>query len=105
MMDGLHRQSMGSSAGVCNRASQSRPCASNEYLARIGSFAGILSGRLRLSDPERATLAEIGKRLGRKALEQVACVAKPDTILPGIDGWSLTSSTVRSNVRTLAARG
>ena len=27
------------------------------------------------------TLAEIGKRLGRKALAQVACVAKPDTIL------------------------
>jgi hypothetical protein len=26
-------------------------------------------------------LAEIGKRLGRKALAQVACVAKPDTIL------------------------
>src|SRR5580765_8395635 len=37
--------------------------------------------RLRLSDPERSTLAEIGKRLGRKALQQVACVAKPDTIL------------------------
>ena len=26
-------------------------------------------------------MAEIGKRLGRKALAQVACVAKPDTIL------------------------
>jgi len=36
---------------------------------------------LRLSDPERATLAEIGKRLGRKGLGAVACVAKPDTIL------------------------
>jgi hypothetical protein len=31
--------------------------------------------------PERSTLAEIGKRLGRKALAQVASVAKPDTIL------------------------
>jgi hypothetical protein len=40
-----------------------------------------LSGRLRLSDPERFTLAEIGKRLGRKHLAEVACVAKPDTIL------------------------
>src|SRR5262252_7686573 len=40
-----------------------------------------VSGRLRLSDSERSTLAEIGKRLGRKALAQVACVAKPDTIL------------------------
>ena len=26
-------------------------------------------------------MAEIGKRLGRKALAKVACVAKPDTIL------------------------
>jgi transposase len=36
---------------------------------------------MRLSDPERSTLAEIGKRFGRAALQQVACVAKPDTIL------------------------
>ena len=40
-----------------------------------------LPSRLRLSDPERSTLAEIGKRLGRKALKDVACVEKPDTIL------------------------
>ena len=39
--------------------------------------------RLRLSDAERATLAEIGKRLGRKGLAKVAQVAKPETIL----GW------------------
>ena len=36
---------------------------------------------MHLSNPERETLAEIGKRLGRKALARVACVAKPDTIL------------------------
>jgi hypothetical protein len=36
---------------------------------------------MRLTDPERTTLAEIGKRLGRKALRAVACVAKPETIL------------------------
>ena len=40
-----------------------------------------LPARTRLSDPERLSLAEIGKRLGRAALQQVACVAKPDTIL------------------------
>src|ERR1043165_8826498 len=40
-----------------------------------------VSGRLRLSDAERFTLAEIGKRLGRKCLAEVACVAKPETIL------------------------
>ena len=42
-----------------------------------------LPNRLRLSDPERATLAEIAKGLGRKALSDIARVAKPDTIL----GW------------------
>jgi transposase InsO family protein len=40
-----------------------------------------LSGRLRLSDPERSTLAQIAKRLGHKHLAEVACIAKPDTIL------------------------
>lgn len=56
----------------------------NEYLAAENRILRAhLPVRLRLSDPERSTLAEIGKRLGRKALEQVTCVAKPDTIL----GW------------------
>jgi len=36
-------------------------------------------GRLKLSDSERATLGEIGYRLGRKALAEVATVSKPDT--------------------------
>ena len=40
-----------------------------------------LKGRLRLSDAERATLAEIGHRLGRKVLAEVATVVRPDTIL------------------------
>jgi transposase InsO family protein len=54
----------------------------NEYLAAENRILRAkLPSTLRLSDPERATLAEIGKRLGRKALRQVACVAKPDTIL------------------------
>ncbi len=54
----------------------------NEYLAAENRILrGHLPARLRLSDPERATLAEIGKRLGRAALQQVSCVAKPDTIL------------------------
>src|ERR1700693_3099522 len=34
-----------------------------------------------MSDRDRVTLAETGKRVGRKALREVACVAKPDTIL------------------------
>src|SRR5215813_10280829 len=40
-----------------------------------------LKGRLKLSDSERARLGEIGHRLGRKALAEVATVARPDTIL------------------------
>ena len=54
----------------------------NEYLAAENQILRAhLQGILRLSDPERSTLAAIGKRLGRRALEQVACVAKLDTIL------------------------
>jgi putative transposase len=40
-----------------------------------------LKRRLRLSDGERAKLGEIGHRLGRKALGEVATAALPDTIL------------------------
>jgi putative transposase len=40
-----------------------------------------IKGRVQLSDGDRKTLAEIGKRLGRKALEEVARIVKPDTIL------------------------
>src|ERR1017187_2552511 len=55
----------------------------NEYLAAENRILRTkLPSRLQLRDPERITLAEIGKRLGRKALHEVACVAKPDTILP-----------------------
>ena len=54
----------------------------NDYLAAENRILRAhLPTRLRLSDPQRSTLAEIGKRLGRKALEQVAFVAKTDTIL------------------------
>ena len=42
-----------------------------------------LSGRLKLSDAERGALGEIGHRLGRKVLADIATVARPDTIL----GW------------------
>jgi hypothetical protein len=54
----------------------------NAYLAAENRILRAkLPPRLRLSDPERGTLAEIGKRVGRKALREVACVAEPDTIL------------------------
>ena len=40
-----------------------------------------IKGRLLLSDAEKGTLAEIAHRLGRKALEELSAVAKPDTLL------------------------
>jgi hypothetical protein len=44
----------------------------NEYLAADNRILRAhLPARMRLSDPERSTLAEIGKRLGRTALQQV----------------------------------
>jgi len=54
----------------------------NEYLAAENRILRChLPTRLRLCDAERCTLAEIGKRLGRKGLKPVACTVQPDTIL------------------------
>ena len=54
----------------------------SEYLITENRILrGHLPMRLRLADPERVTLAEIARRLGRKALKEVAQVPKPDTIL------------------------
>jgi len=56
----------------------------NEYLvAENRILRNQERGRLVLSGSEKRTLAEIGYRLGRKALEDVANAAKSDTIL----GW------------------
>jgi hypothetical protein len=54
----------------------------NEYLAAENRvLRAQIKGRLLLSDTEKATVAEIAQRLGRKALEELAAVAKPDTLL------------------------
>ena len=56
--------------------------ARNEYLAAENRILKAqLNGRPRLSDAERGVLGETGHRLGRKALSEVASVARPDTIL------------------------
>ena len=56
----------------------------NEYLAAENRILKAqIKTRLRLTDAERMTLAEIAHRLGRKALEDVANVVKPDTLM----GW------------------
>jgi hypothetical protein len=58
--------------------------ARNEYLAAGNRILKAqLKGRLKFSDAERASLGEIGNRLGRKALAEVATIARPDTVLAG----------------------
>ena len=54
----------------------------NEYLAAENEILrSKLSGRPRLANPERIRLAKLGKRLGLKALADVAAIVKPETIL------------------------
>jgi putative transposase len=58
--------------------------ARNEYLVTENRILrGQIKGRLRLTDPERISLATAARRLGRKALEEVAQRVRPETIL----GW------------------
>src|SRR5207253_369984 len=57
--------------------------ARNEYLAAANRILKAqLSGGLKFSDAERATLGEIGHRLGRKTPAEIATVAKPDSARP-----------------------
>src|SRR5262245_58174127 len=54
----------------------------NEYLLMENRILRHqITGRLRLSDGERKALAELGKKLGKQVLEEVASLVKPDTIL------------------------
>jgi len=55
----------------------------NAYLAAENRILRnqIKARRLLLTDAERKTLAEIGHKLGRQALQEIATIAKPDTIL------------------------
>jgi putative transposase len=54
----------------------------NEYLvAESRILRAQIKGRIQLNDAERQTLAEIGKRLSKRALEEVANIVKPATIL------------------------
>ena len=58
----------------------------DKFELTVGNLYGLgahIKTPLRLTDAERVTLAEIAHRLGRKALEDVANVVKPDTLL----GW------------------
>src|SRR5438876_8699397 len=54
----------------------------NEYLVTENRMLrNQITGRVRLTDAERKTLAEIGYKLGKQALQEVASIVKPDTIL------------------------
>jgi hypothetical protein len=56
----------------------------NEYLVTENRILRQqIKGRVQLTGAERRSLAEIGKQLSKKALENVASLVKPDTIL----GW------------------
>jgi hypothetical protein len=62
----------------------------NEYLAAENRILRAhLPARLRLSDAERSTLAEIAKRLGRKALREIAPRVQagyPSRLVPATGG-------------------
>jgi putative transposase len=78
----------------------------NDLAAENRILRAQTKGRLCLSQAEKATLAEIAHRLGRKALAEVAVAAKPDTILGWFrklvarkfDGWRLRRSLGRPGV-------
>ena len=71
----------------------------NEYLvAENRILKSQLKGRLKLSDVERTKLGEIGHRLGRKALGEVAATALPDTILVLLRHRFLRGASVRIGV-------
>jgi putative transposase len=56
----------------------------NEYLVTENRILrNQIKGRIRLSDGERKTLADLGQQLGKQALQEVAKIVKPETIL----GW------------------
>ena len=54
----------------------------NEYLTAENRILMVqLQGRLKLTDGERRTLAQIGKKLGRTVLAEVASIVTPETIV------------------------
>src|ERR1044071_8494965 len=56
--------------------------ARNEYLVTENRILRHqIKGRVRLTDPERISLAEVATRLGRKALAEIAQIVRPETIL------------------------
>src|SRR5205809_4383806 len=54
----------------------------NDYLmAENRILRHQMTGRVQLTDNERQELAELGAKLGKQALQEIATLAKPNTIL------------------------
>ena len=54
----------------------------NEYLAAENEiFKSKFTKPPRLNDHDRIRLAKIGNQIGRKALKEISCIVKPETIL------------------------
>jgi len=61
----------------------------NEYLVTENRMLRRqFKGRVRLRDGERKTLAELGQKLGKQALQEVATIVNPTPFLPGPAGSS-----------------
>ena len=79
--------------------------ARNEYLAAENRILKAqLKGQLKLSDTERATLGEIGHRLGRKLLAEVATVVQTPS-WPGTASLSPANSIAHRPVKARADLG
>ncbi len=54
----------------------------NKYLAAENEILRLkIEGRIHLSDKERIRLATIGNKIGTKALEGIANIVRPETIM------------------------
>ncbi len=62
-----------------------------------------INGRVQLRDSDRKVLAEIGQKLGKKALEEIATIAKPDTILAWPHEGSHTGESARVETQTVGS--
>ena len=57
----------------------------NEYLVTENRILrSKIKGRVPMTETERITLARPGKELGRKVLDEIASIVKPDTSCDGI---------------------
>ena len=88
LCDGLEN-----SACLCHELRDEQLLLRNAYLvAEHGILRDQIKGRLLLRDAERPALAEVGKKLGKQAFEEVANVTRPDTIWAGIARWRKSST-------------